>query len=522
MTDHQHDLINAYCAGSITESEFVELEMLLRNDANFRKVFLEYRGLESALRSAYDSGALGFSENTEQKVLNKRTITTLAFIKIAALGLMALGLLYLVTPKSSVMELPKQDLGVAVFMKALDAKFQDINYIEGDTIEPGRLKLLQGHIELEFYSGASVVLEGPAELEIRSRNGGVLHRGKLRANVPEHAHGFTITSEDVQLVDLGTSFGMSVVEGQGTEVQVFDGKVELFSPEAQLKIGEGLELNAGEGRQLGRHEEAETIMVNEDVYLSSDELAARANKKWLSGFAEWEEHIASSFDDKDLVVRYGFTKDLKKRRSLVNYSNKTFKGIDGAIIGAQWSEGRWPKKQALDFKRPGDRVRIHVEGSYKSMTLSTWIRIDGFDNQFNSLMLSDGWEHVGAVHWQILKDGHLELAVQNGKKEVSNNSRVSFEVKPTDFGRWVHIVSVYDGSNSTVTHYRDGRRIGSNKLNLVVPLKIKNAELGNWTTTLLKKDNRIRNFNGRMDDFSIYSRALSSKEVKELFEIGDI
>ena len=516
MTEHQIDLINAYCTGSINDAEFTELESLLRHDPAFRKVFLEYRGLDSALRTALDSGALG-SPSISDITPVKKDHSFFTLIKIAALGLIALGLLYLLPQETALEMEEKQDAGVAVFMRGLDAEFEGSTYLEGDTVPPGKLKLSKGFIELEFYSGASLVMEGPAELEIVSKNGGVLHRGKLRAQVPEHAHGFTITSKDVQLVDLGTSFGMAVGSEKGTQVQVFDGKVEIFSPNALPKLGEGTELSAGQGRFLKSNFKSETIDVDASSFLSGDELVARTNLKYFSGYSEWESDIMESGRQEALIVRYGFSKDLKQRRSLENYSNKDFPGLDGAIIGAKWSEGRWPQKQALDFKRPGDRVRIRVDGTYESLTLSTWVRIDGFDNYFNSLMLSDGWNHVGAVHWQIMKNGMIELAVQNGDKTIDSNSRAPFVVKPTDFGRWVHITTVYNGATGVVTHYRDGEEIGAVKLKLVVPLKILEADLCNWSTNKGGKTN-VRNFNGRMDDFSIYARAFEPREVKQLYK----
>ena len=117
---------------------------------------------------------------------------------------------------------------------------------------------------MEFYSGASVILEAPAKLEIVSANGGILHAGKLRAQVPLHAHGFTITTNNVQLVNLGTSFGMEVGADTGTAIHVFDGKVELFGKNRDRHLGEGYELLAGEGRHVNRTGKASAIAAAAD------------------------------------------------------------------------------------------------------------------------------------------------------------------------------------------------------------------------------------------------------------------
>ena len=40
--------------------------------------------------------------------------------------------------------------------------------------------LKSGHAQIEFYSGARVILEGPAEFELISRTEAFCKRGKLR------------------------------------------------------------------------------------------------------------------------------------------------------------------------------------------------------------------------------------------------------------------------------------------------------------------------------------------------------
>src|SRR5262249_53677488 len=87
------------------------------------------------------------------------------------------------------------------------------------------------------------------------------------------------------------------------------------------------------------------------------------------------------------------------------------RNLDGEIIGCEWSEGRWPDKGALDFKRPGDRVRIQVPETYESLTFLAWVRVDSFDQKLSALMLTDGWDE-GAPHWQLTDQGTVLLGVR--------------------------------------------------------------------------------------------------------------
>ena len=59
----------------------------------------------------------------------------------------------------------------------------------GSELAPGRLQLQLGLATIRFHSGAEVVLQGPAELELRDGMHGTLHSGTAVVEVPEAARG---------------------------------------------------------------------------------------------------------------------------------------------------------------------------------------------------------------------------------------------------------------------------------------------------------------------------------------------
>src|SRR4029078_7631852 len=63
---------------------------------------------------------------------------------------------------------------------------------DGARLGAGRLHLAEGVARLTFASGAEVSLEGPAELELVSRERCVLSSGRLVASVPSSAIGFVV------------------------------------------------------------------------------------------------------------------------------------------------------------------------------------------------------------------------------------------------------------------------------------------------------------------------------------------
>ena len=98
------------------------------------------------------------------------------------------------------------DNTVAVLLGAPGAEWENTGLPTraGTPLPPGPLRLKSGLAQIEFYSGATVIVQGPAELELLSANSVYCTRGKLRATVPPQAHGFTIRTPKLELVDRGT------------------------------------------------------------------------------------------------------------------------------------------------------------------------------------------------------------------------------------------------------------------------------------------------------------------------------
>ena len=121
---------------------------------------------------------------------------------------------------------------MAILTQTVDAHWDEAGMAVkvGSVLTPGNLKLESGLAQIEFLSGGTVILEGPAELNLVSFGQAYLARGKVRVHVPPQASGFEIRSSATDVVDLGTEFGMQVGNGRQTEIQVFDGKVELYEP----------------------------------------------------------------------------------------------------------------------------------------------------------------------------------------------------------------------------------------------------------------------------------------------------
>ena len=101
--------------------------------------------------------------------------------------------------------------GCAVLSRIIDAEFADgITYQEGDSLRPGRLKLLSGAVQIDFFSGATMLMDQATEVNLISSWEAECARGKVTMHVPPPAIGFRLILPGMRVVDLGTEFGVEV------------------------------------------------------------------------------------------------------------------------------------------------------------------------------------------------------------------------------------------------------------------------------------------------------------------------
>ncbi len=413
--------------------------------------------------------------------------------------------------------------GVAVLGRVLDARWApgEGPREAGDPLLPGVVRLDEGFAQIEFFSGATVVLQGPAELELIAADRAVLRRGRLRAHVPPAARGFTLLSADLQVVDLGTEFGVSVSEDGRTEVHVFDGLVEWSTDGTQPR-----RLSAGKALVRTGKELLPAGAAAEDRFVGLLDLQRQALDEHTERLRAWREWSKQLRRDPRLIAYYAFERQPDGNRRLVCDIEPCDPEKDGAIVGARWVDGRWPEKGALEFKRPGDRVRVHIPGEYESLTFAAWVKIDSLDRLFNSLFLTDHYDR-GEPHWQILSSGQLYFSVrpvERGEPGPRDYKALSPPFwNPSLSGRWLHLATVYDYHRRTITHYLNGVRLSHHQVpaEQVVPTRIGTASIGNWSLpTLPDASFAIRNLNGSIDEFALFAAALSDEDIARMYALG--
>ncbi|WP_404310369.1 LamG-like jellyroll fold domain-containing protein [Neorhodopirellula lusitana] len=411
------------------------------------------------------------------------------------------------------------NLNVAVLRDSGTAKWVTPNRgIQiGDMLGPQTIELSEGVVELGFLSGATAIIEGPAKIELVSRMSGLLFYGKVRCHVPPSASGFTIQSKETKYVDLGTDFALETTRDGRQELHVFDGEVEVRSSRGDVpvqRITSGNGLKQVEDRQ-------QRIDSDAQQFPSSNELRLLKESSEVKRHQEWRAYRDELSSDPSLLVFYDFQ---HKDDHPYELNNLCSDSVDGSVIGCRWTQGRWKGKNALEFKRPDDRVRFEVPGEFERLTMSAWMRIDGFDRHFNSIMLTDAYEN-GDIHWQIRSSGSIDTGIKPpGEDRVICVSKPVFGYD--DLGRWFHIAAVADSQTTEVRHYVNGELIGmSPYYDGELPkgeykFRIGKAELGNWSPKRHYDEWPIRNLNGQIDEFAVFDRALSPAEIEQLYNAG--
>ncbi len=272
-------LVGAMCDGTISAADVEQLDLLLTNDVGARRFYNNYMFLHAELFSQHASleavekdCGFGISNcgtqvaasaelNPKSAIRNPKFVRWLA-IAAALIGVAAVSswITYSVTrgATSPELEIAKANASVKARDVARITATRNSMWAEGEQnlgfgsrLGSGeRLELLTGLVEITFNDGAVVVLEGPATFDVDSPARAALHEGRLAATVPERAHGFQVATARMNVVDLGTEFGL-MAEKEGTaEVHVFNGVVK-----AQLLDEHGhqvrtMELNTAQAARI--------------------------------------------------------------------------------------------------------------------------------------------------------------------------------------------------------------------------------------------------------------------------------
>lgn len=509
------ELTSLLLDGRLGRAEKDELNELLRGDPDACERYLDLAETHAALVHDRVSDELAATtratiRDRQPSALRFRGLRPwIAVAAVVAILLLVNAILLLQNRPSASAEPMAEEEWIAVLSRTVDASWENrsFSHAEGDALVPGELRLTSGLIQFELFSGVSVIVEGPARLDLKSAREIALSQGRLSALIPEPAEDFTITTPDFRASDLGAEFSLSVDPESGSELYVLKGTALVLAPDGSEKA------NLTEGGAIrGARGKIEIFDGVGSDFIDRKTLLGMAEASGQSRYLRWKTQRAALRKDPDTLVFFDFEDSNPWDRQLLNRNEE---GPNAAIIGAQWTQGRWPEKGALEFKRIIDRVRLDVPGEFDEITFSAWVRVEGLDRWLSSLLLTDGFD-LGEPHWQISDSGELILGIQTGKG--SPNTISPPVIHPEDLGRWIHLAVTASRISGKVVHYVDGEAVTIDQREDLPPFRLGGSEIGNWHPKKLKHP--LRSLNGRIDEFLVMRRALTPEEIRAIFASG--
>jgi hypothetical protein len=419
---------------------------------------------------------------------------------------------------------------VAVLQRAANVQWLNLTneIFAGEPLPTGRVQIASGAMEVELKRGTRLVVEGPADLQLVSDNEAFLHFGKATAFVPESAHGFRLIAPAMAVTDLGTEFGLLASTNGPADLHVFSGVVEMNQltkkPKRMLQ-GQALEVRGSRVRKLS---------LNRTGFLFEDDVARSESAEQHERLRSWKMAADEMSHDPATVVHFTFEDSLPGDTRVVNGAALSHER-DGKAVGGEWTEGRWPEKRAFAFVNKSDRIRFDAPNTLTSLTYMAWLRVDQLLSTSNALAITESGA-LGEVHWQVYRDGRVALSAHSGKTgnvDQTWDRGISPAVFTTNrFGKWTHLVSVYDAASRTISHYVNGEFISATAIKRPLPLKLGAVEIGNWGVRVdqprwasLKGAGPAylnRFWNGRIDEFALLARALTGDEIHRYYQRGRV
>ncbi len=403
-------------------------------------------------------------------------------------------------------------------------------------VRPGYLELTAGELTLAYPSGATLTLQAPARARLIDAMHVFVTEGKLAARVPEAAVGFVVEMPGAALLDLGTSFSVTVTPDGPSAMLVREGKVMATlldnagssSREYLATAGEVVTIDTAAQVLTSRSEasgdflEPRALPANPlplgPAYAAAVRASAPrawwrfdapageavpneagpafalepfgaprratlANGELANAWAEFsggeEAGFATSDALPDLNAADGYTLELWMRADSQSHAT---------ALGLLEAAAPWPKLSAPPL--PGQRARVRQ--SYLSVIEST--------GPANSV--------AGALHpAQRLRYLHRSPPGNAAGMNI-------FSSKPYRLRQWHHLAAVRD--RDVMRWYLDGRPAGQDAVVAIKGDEAFHVIVGRQRPAGFTHD--VRPWTGALDEIAIYDRALRAEEIRAHYD----
>lgn len=543
ISPKQRLLIQSLIDGSIAPCEVPALNELLRNDPLLRGFYIDQMRVDAHLKHHHAHGrTLVFIDKQGGRLSRMRVMAiAVASAGIAAAVTIMVALNYTGNQNKETLAANFSSF-VAGPSTAPLARITGISeevawttstgeLQVGNWLPAGRIDLEEGLMEVTYDSGSSVIIKAPSTYYIEADNRGFLEKGNIRAHSPKTVATFEIETPNTQLVDLGTTFGVTTTGITSTAVHVMEGLVKATaSSDTQ---GEWKELREGDALMISNGIEQIAEYETFDAVPEQYEWAPVRNKvrKERVNFHHWsfDSYSDDAFADTGRSIDGSYP--AYKEQIEVTAPDEPWLKPDGKAGSALYLNG---DTRYLRTDYPG------ISGN-KPRTIACWIKVPKQSKARRKATSFAAWG-------QASRGGLWKLALRpdrgTGNKLILRTEcgygNTAGETRLND-GEWHHIVSVFTGGTNAdagahVLQYVDGRlqkrkqtmsrRVDTitnqeNAFPLIIGAAIEvpgPSNLNKMRDLHERGVSYVNTFHGLIDELYVFDDALTPEEIVRLME----
>jgi hypothetical protein len=414
---------------------------------------------------------------------------------------------------------------VATVIESRQVRWKDEgpNVMKGQMLSIGSYSMKRGTLGLQLLQGAKVTITGPASFDLVSAKELFLHNGKLVADVPIRAIGFTVNTSTGKVVDLGTKFGVFVSRNASkTEVVVMDGVAKVKKKDS---ISRAKMLYGGSACSFSKNDgDIKEVSVSLTTFVEELIRAYKTTIRLSDPDAYWDFRETN---DKRIENIFGRSK----------YEGRIEGDVDKNIYGLLGG------RDSLSFGGGTEgRVTFNDENVFNpgrdSFTASIWFKPRSIDKEKFHVLASklDYGSDDKKSGWQILFRNDtilIETITDSGEKVCVSKSVELAE-------QWHQIVMVIDRENQVLKGYFDGSddgwkntgsngkefsqddpNNGTNKDKYQKTERIDNIQpfiVGSYLYT--PKYISVVPYEGFLCDLAIWKHVLNKEEIKKIYDYG--
>ena len=215
-------LIGRYLDGTLDGAERAVFQERVRSSADFRRRVVDESAVHAALR---DQQTWVEADRVKKGVSGSPLLRTAAMF----VGLVAVATICLLVLVNRDGPSDRGSSQATIGALATVVSSSDPEFVIGQVLGAGKLRLEEGFAEIQMIAGARLALDAGTETYLVASDRIRLLSGSIGADVPKGAEGFTVETPSGKIVDLGTRFGVSVADDGKTRAELFQGEFEVYA-----------------------------------------------------------------------------------------------------------------------------------------------------------------------------------------------------------------------------------------------------------------------------------------------------